>query len=470
LARSDDRQVPEAHGGQRSFVRNLIWAVGGRGGAIAAGFGATALLTRLLSPYDLGIYYLILAVALTASPVANLSLDEPAIRAIAGARGAGRPERAAAFARSSLRLAVLSSIGTGALILGIWYAARQLGFGEAMHSFMPAFLMALWTAVYAVEHQLVAILQGVEDIAAASAFDKALGRFLSFAVLLVLWLCHVHATLTDVLLAFIAAECIALAGAAFTAARILNALGPSREWIPTAELLRTTWTFMVQVVTSTAGQQCPIFILGALQSPAEVAVFGVATRLSALLNTPGVAANVPLAPAIARLVAQGKRQELQTVLQFAALGPTLIAIAAIAWWSVGGHGLLVALFGPPYGAGTAILLILSVSQGIGLYFGPSLLTLSMGGEQALATKISLVSALAQIVAMVPLIAFWGAEGAAMSVLLVTFVSKAWGWWAVHRCFGVWSQADFAVLGRHGRQIYAAAARAAGRGPPRGPHT
>lgn len=433
-----------------------------------AGFGATAFLTRLLSPNELGTYYLILAVALTASPVANLSLDEPAIRAVAGAKAAGKPEHAAAFARSSLWLALLASIGTAALILAIWYAAQRLGLGESMHSFTVALLMALWTAIYAVEHQLVAVLQGVENIAAASAFDKALGRVLSFGVLLVLWLLHAHATLTIVLLTFVGSECIALAGAAFEATRILNTLGPSKERIPAGELLRITWPFMVQVVTATASQQCPIFVLGAFTSPAQVAVYGVANRLAALLSTPGVAANVPLAPAIARLISQENRRELQTVLQFAALGPTLIAIVAIAWWSVGGHGLLVTLFGAPYGAGSAVLLTLSIGQGVGLYFGPSLLTLSMGGEQGFATKISLVSAVAQIVAMIPLIALWGAEGAAISVLLVTLLSKAWGWWEVRRRFGVWSQADFAVAGRQGWRVFAGVARAATRGARRGP--
>jgi O-antigen/teichoic acid export membrane protein len=433
-----------------------------------AGFGATALLARLISPYDLGTYYLILAVALTASPIGNLSLDEPAIRAIAGAKGDGRPAQAVAFARSSLRLAVFSSLGTAALILVVWYAARQLGLGGSLRSFTLALLMATWTAVFAAERQLVAVLQGAENIAAAATFDKTLGRLISCFALLLLWFFHTHATLTDVLIAFIASECVSLAGAALRTGKILDALGSSKEWIPTRELLRMTWPFMIQVVTSTASQQCPVFILGAFQSPAEIAIYGVASRLAALLSTPGVAANVPLAPAIARLLSQGKRQELQAVLQLAALGPTLIALAAIVWWSFGGRGLLTGLFGAPYGAGTAVLLILSVSQGVGLFFGPSLLTLSMGGEQSLATNISLVGALGQIVVLIPLIVRWGAEGAAMSILFVTVLSKAWGWWAVRRRFGVWSQADFAVIGRLGRQICAGVARAAVRGARRGP--
>ena len=422
----DDRKVRDADGGRPPFARNVTWSVTGRGVAIVVGLGVTALLTRMLSPYDIGMYYLILAVALTASPVGNLSLDEPAIRAIAGARGAGNPERAVAFAKSSLKLAGVSSICVVVLILAVWYAARQLGLGGSLRSFTMVLLMALWTALYAMERQLVATLQGVESIAAASAFDRTLGRVLSFVVLLVLWLSHTHATLTEILFAFIASECVSVAGAAFRAVRSLDALGSSKERIPIGELLRTTWPFMIQVVTATASQQCPIFILAAFQSPAEVAVYGVATRLSALLNTPGVAVNMPLAPTVARLISQKRRQELQTVLQFAAFIPTLIALAAIAWWSLSGHGLLVALFGAPYGSGYAVLLILSVSQGVGLFFGPSLLTLSMGGEQSLATKISIVSALGQIAVMIPLIGRWGAEGAAASIFIVTLLSKGGG--------------------------------------------
>ena len=89
----------------RPFAKNLLWAFAGRGGLIIAGFAATALLTRILSPHGVGTYYLILGVALAASPLANLSLDEPTIRAVAVGRGGENQGRAVAFVRSSIRLA-----------------------------------------------------------------------------------------------------------------------------------------------------------------------------------------------------------------------------------------------------------------------------------------------------------------------------------------------------------------------------
>lgn len=437
---------------RRAFATNLVWAFAGRGGVVIAGFGASVLLTRLLSPDDVGTYYLLLAIALAASPLANLSLDQPAIRAVAVARGTGQEGRAVAFARSSLALAIVGSFATAVLIVAIWGVYRWLDHTGPARWCTLAMMASAWTAVYAMERQCVATLQGMEEIASASMYDLALGRVLACIVLLMLWLFTEHPTLIEILAVYITCEAVSLAGAALSAQRAIKRLGPPESSVSWKEILRVSWPFTVQVVATAVTNQAGIFILGATRSVKEVAIYSIAARLPTLLNTPGTIVNLPLAPSIARLHAQNSRSELQVILQSAATIPTAIAVLATVWWGFDGKRLLTLMFGAPYRIGAEALLILSLSQCANLYFGPSLLTLSMGGEQSLAMKIDLIGAAGQICAILLLVQHWGADGVAMGVLIATVLAKAGGWYAVRLKFGVWSQANIRTTLNLTRQV------------------
>lgn len=438
----------------RPFAKNLLWAFAGRGGLIIAGFAATALLTRILSPHDVGTYYLILGVALAASPLANLSLDEPTIRAVAVGRGGESQGRAVAFVRSSIRLAGVSSLATLVLIVGLWGAYRWLDHVGPAHWIMLAFLAGLWTGIFAMERQFVATLQGMEDIASAAMYDMALGRILSCVVLFILWLWATHPTITEILAIYISCEAISLTGAAWSAHRAVRKLGFADTTIPWTEILGSSWPFTVQVVTTAISNQAGIFILGATRSVKEVAIYSIAARLPALLTTPGTIVNVPLAPIIARLHAEQDRSELQGILQVAATIPTAISIVATVWWIFDGRQLLTLIFGVPYAAGACAMAILSVSQCANLYFGPSMLTLSMAGEQTLAMRIGLIGMLGQVAAILIFVRYWGAIGVAIGVLISTVLIKAGGWYAVRAKFGIRSHANVRTLWDLRRHVFA----------------
>lgn len=418
---------------------------------VIAGFAASAILTRLLSPEDVGSYYLIFGIALAAYPLANLALDQPAIRAVAVARGTSQEGRAVAFVRSSLGLAGFSSLATAVLIVACWGAYRWLDDAGPPSWLMLAIMTSAWTAIFAMERQFVATLQGMEEIAIAAMFDLALGRILACVALLTLWLLGVHPTLMAVLAIYISAEAVSLAGAAVSAQRSLKELGPADTPLSWKEILRVSWPFTVQVVTTAVTNQAGIFILGAVQSVRDVAIYSIAARLPMLLNTPGNIVNVPLAPMVARLHAQNSKSELQVALQRAATIPTLLAMVATIWWAFDGQHLLTLMFGRPYRAGAGVLLILSLSQCANLYFGPSLLTLSMAGEQSLAMGIDLIGAAGQICAILVLVRYWGAEGVAVGVLVATVLAKAGGWYAVRLKFGIWSQASVRSMLTFGRR-------------------
>ena len=110
----------EAGAPRKKLGFDFIWAGVARSSLVLAGFIATVLLTRLLQPAEVGQYFLIQSTVLVIGPLASLSLEYPAVRAIAAARALQDMGGAAAAARSALRLAILSSMAVALLCVCAW--------------------------------------------------------------------------------------------------------------------------------------------------------------------------------------------------------------------------------------------------------------------------------------------------------------------------------------------------------------
>ena len=418
------------------FALSVIWALLGRGIVVAAGFLVTVLLARLLPPTQIGIYYLAQSAVLMAVPLASLGLQQPAIAAIAAAKAAGDQQRAAAFARSSLRLALLASVAiSGVGVLG-WVSADRLGIVGYFTQQSVVLLIAAWIIVLAVEAQLVGVLQGLEKIGTAVAYDSALGKVLSLVALFALWLGPGATDVVSVLVVFVGCEFVSLIAAMANTWRAIVALGPPGPPIPLSELCTKTWPFLLQQLIGSVVLQSSVLILGLFRSPAEVAIYGMASRLAGLLGIPGTIINVPLAPSVARLHAQNRRQEIQSLMQSSTIVPTMIAAAITLGFAFYGDIILGRMFGSAYSGGRYILLILSAGQCVNLFLGPSLLGLAMTGHQRIVTWIGLVVGAVQVVVLFFAARPFGAIGTAFCTAIEPCLIKALGWVAVYRLLNI----------------------------------
>ena len=431
--------------GSSHFALKVVWALLGRGGAVAAGFVATALLTRLLSPAEVGVYYLAQSVVVMVGPLASLSLQQPTIGAIAAARAVGDHARAAAFARAGLRLALLSGFAISGLGVVGWMTADHFGFASGFDRWPVILLTAVWLVTLAFESQLVGVLLGLERIGATAAFDAALGKVLSMIALLVLWLGPGAKSVVTVLAVFVASECVSVILAMIVVHRAIAALGTAGTPVPAAELWSKAWPFLISQLSSSVILQSGVLILGLFRSPAEVAIYGTASRLSALLTLPGTIINVPLAPSVARLHAQGRHKEMQSLLQYSTIAPSIIAIAATLILFAFGDEILERLFGKVYRNGELVMIILSVGQCVNIILGSSLLVLAMAGKQHIVAWIGAVVGGIQVLVLFFVASPFGAAGVALCTAIEPCLLKSLGWVAAYRTLGVYTHFPVASL-------------------------
>jgi O-antigen/teichoic acid export membrane protein len=445
---------PSVTASRAKLVSDLVWAGFGRCGFALFGFAVVALIARLMPPEQVGTYFLLLSIVLMVGPLANLSLPEPTVAAIAAARGANDRPRAAAVARSTLRLGGLGGASVAMIWLAIWAFFPKLRlFGGLGSSY--AIWLALWIAVYALESLAVGILQGLERISLTTVFGGVLGRLLSLTTLGLLWLWYRHAALNLVLPIVIGSELLSVLLAVSYVSTELDDLGNPGPRLSNAELWSNSWPFLVDHLAGTMAAQSDVIILGLFRPTRQVALYGTSLRLSLFLGLAGAAVNVPIAPLIARLQAQGKRDELQNLLQAASAGVTVVGFCLAVVYIAAGASVLRILFGSFYQEGAPILAILSVGHCTNLALGPCLLALAMSNEQRILARIAVATSVIKTLLMVAAAGPFGAVGVAVASAIGNALLKIASWMVARSRLGINTRARFGLLGKAWKEVHGA---------------
>jgi O-antigen/teichoic acid export membrane protein len=184
--------------------------------------------------------------------------------------------------------------------------------------------------------------------------------------------------------------------------------------------------------------QMDLWVLGVFRAPAEVAVYGVASRVAILLNQPEVMARAVLMPRIAALHAQGDLGALQRMVRGAATLSTALASAGALGLALGGGWALAAVFGKPYRACLPVLLILAGGYVLSAAAGLAATTLLMTGNQRAVLRGSLVGSSFTFALLLVLTPAFGAVGAATASALGFALQNALMLGLARRLLGIWT--------------------------------
>ena len=175
--------------------------------ALFIGLAVNALLARLLTPQDLGAYFLAYSVVLVGALLGALGLGQAVVKLVAESVGLNLPGRVRSVIRITLGAGTLGSIGIGFIYL-------LYGDSLAEHVFdAPALaavtgLVAGWIVVTTIQGLLAEIFRGFHDIRLATILgSQMLGGATGLttvgmlsASLFLLWLTRGQTTLGTVLL------------------------------------------------------------------------------------------------------------------------------------------------------------------------------------------------------------------------------------------------------------------------------
>jgi len=438
-----------------------MWALGGRVGLAVIGFLNNALLARVLSPAELGVYFLAFTIVGLLASLGSLGLTKSIVRFVAESIGLGQYGRA----RRAIKLSLV--YGTlGALVVGVAYTlfggelAARLFDSPALAA--VAGLTAGWMLVAVVQGILVEAFRGLHDIRMTiilGGFASGQGFLTGGLVvgsLAVVWLVWGHTDLATVMLLATGSGAASTLLAWILLRRRVGKL-PQEDSKPAlggAEMIRVAWPLMGANLMLLVLAQVGYWIAGFFLRQQDVALYGAAFRLMTYVEMPLAIAGMVTPPIIAEMYAQGRTRELERILRSVAtvaFVPCFIVLLSFVFF---GGPIMGFAFGSFYQAGGIVLAILSLGQLVNVWTGSCLQVLMMIGEQGYLMLVTVITGFAMIIGAILGAAFYGLVGMTVSISFFgAAVQNVLMMVVVRRRADLWTHVELSLLWNKMRSIY-----------------
>lgn len=428
----------------RRFLSGASWALSGKIISAGATLLGNALLARLLSPADLGSYFLVFSIVSTVSILCMWGLDRGLVKLIASELATEHPEAA----RGGIIAAFLLVISVSTLtVLLLASPAGGWVFTTIFDSTLLAsmsLMIGLWIAIKAGQGLVSESFRGFHNIRLATVFGGLVTAVLSMLLYLALWAYQGTTTLEHVVqLTMLAAGISLLAGLLLLYRRIRTLEGSGR--LPLAKTVRFGFPLMVTSVALFGMRELHLWLLAVFQPTEEIALYGSALRLVTLLVMPLTIVNAVIPPMVADLYSRQQFDRLQGVLQKTA---TLISVPAFAVFGlifIFGDDALALVYGEPYRMAFVPLVILSAGQLINVMTGSPGILLTMSGHERVVMSSALGAGLLGIVVSVFGAQALGATGTAAGYATGLILVNLSMWVYAHRRLSIRTHGSLTIL-------------------------
>jgi O-antigen/teichoic acid export membrane protein len=442
---------------RRRLVSGSAWASGGRIGGAMLGIVTNGLLARLLSPQEFGAYFLALSIVSLGAVVGSLGLPKTVVRLVAENMGLDRSGRTRRAIRTVLRLGVLGTLGISLAYLLAGDLVGEL-FQPQYSSLLVGVtgLMAGWIAIAVVQEITAETFRGFHDIRLATLLGglatggKSGGvimRVLLLGILALLWVRSTETSLATVLLVSIGAGSVSVVLSLWLLYGKVSSLGPSEsaqedeEPVSAKEVLEDAIPFLAIALTSFVLLSADIWILGALGSGTDVAVYGAASKLVTFVAMPLLIVNLVLPPIVAEMYAQGQTGRLERTLRtFSTLAGVPSLLVLMVFMLLGGPILGLVYSKPIYysDAAVLVLLILSAAKLMAVWSGSCGLVLQFTGHQSSMLRVSLLTSPLFFVVAILATQRYGSVGVACAAALTTTLQNVIMVLLAKRKTGMWT--------------------------------
>jgi len=437
---------------KQRLLRGGAWAFAGKVAAALTGLAVNALLARLLTPEEMGAYFLTLSLVTVATVAAQLGLTQTIVRLVAESMGTDRPGRARQSILLVIRLTAVGAFVVSAIFAfggGRWVAEK------VFHSILMAQvggLATVWVLALTFQSVLAEVFRGFHDIRLATLFSGLSTTIFAMLMFAVLWRVQGHAYLNQVILLMVIAGLSSVVLSALLLGKRLTALPKSSAKIPLQKVLSIAWPLWLTNLTLFVLSQADLWVLGGFRAQNEVAIYGAATRLLSLVAMSLLVVNAVVQPMIAEMYAQNNKEKLERVLRTTATIAGIPALIVLVFFVVWGNNLLALVFGGFYKSGGSILFILSLGQLANVLAGSCGLTLMLTGHQMTMLAITIVSGVITVTLALFLVGPYGAVGVASSAAFGMVIQNIFMLFSSKRKVGIWTHFSPVYLMRIGKLV------------------
>ncbi len=404
-----DADVDSHHFRFRALLRSASGTAVLQATSAAAGYLTALLLARFLGHEGYGLYAFSFAWAGALALVATIGADRYLVRGIAVYEVDRQQQLMKGLLRRANQLVLVTSmaIAVGGCVVAVAWLSPSL-----RAPFCVAMFLVPLTA-------LTLLRQG-----AMQAFGRVVKgqvpEFLIRPLLIVAGICALELLGNDMLspTTALGVNVVAVATAfAVGTILLLRTLPAELRLVPpayaTREWVRASLPMMLITGVWLLNNYIGTLVTGTLRGPGDAGVYSVVQNGAAVIVLFLVAANMPLAPAVARLHARGDRRELERTTERIAWASLLVSAPVCAALAIF-PGAFLDLFGAGFRTGSTALTIVALGQLVNAAAGPSGNVLIMTGHERVAARAVGAGALVNLVLGILLVPVLGVTGSAIA--------------------------------------------------------
>ena len=392
----------------------------------ASALGINAILARVLTPAEMGAYFLVMSIVFIGALLSQLGAHQAIVRLIAGSYGVNEFDTSRQSIKSAYIIVFSGALLTGLVYIGVLGQWLGVGVFESELVASVAAITALWIVLRAFQTLISQTFRGFHHIFYATVFEGALTGVLVIIGLCVIFLLWRTSTLQEVIILTLFSLLVTIVAGLFLLQGFYKDTAPLEGCDIKGTLKISLPLFLATAAVPCIGE-AHIWILGAVSTEDEVAVYGAAFRVAKFVIIPLLVINSVIPPMIAQLMAQGKKKEVERILRATATVAGVPSIIIVAILGLFAANLMGFLFGEFYEKGSMMLLVLILAQAINSLTGSPGVLLMMSGHQGIVMKFALLSGAIGVLCSLLLVSKLGGLGVSIGVA-AGMVSHNLGMW------------------------------------------
>ncbi len=367
-----------------------LWVIGLKLLALPVGLILIALLTRMLSPEEMGVYFLASSLVDFLMLLSMLGMQVAIVRIVSQSLSLGLPGRARKAIKNVLQLGMLSSVIIAVLLV---FGIGQYISGKIFNSVMMSeiiWMTAIWLILLTIRKLIAESFRGLHDIRFATLFEAFVTNLICVSILLFFFFMKIKINISTTFVIMILSCLISLIVAFIALYKCIIKFG-NNGLIAKSEILLISWPLYLSAIFITGLNQGHLWILGSCSTKESVAMYGSASRIVLLFTTTLQIVRLVLPSIVAKLYSQKKYKDLEKVLRSTATIAGIPSIICLLLIIVFGKLILFHVYGKSYEIAYPVLIVLSISSIIDLMTGVPGILLMMSSKEKILLIISVVS-------------------------------------------------------------------------------
>lgn len=418
-------------------MAGAAWALLAKFVGVGGVLVVNALLARMLSPEEMGAYFVTVSIVMFLAILASFGLRQTVVRLVAESIAQELPGKARKTMITAFCIAGAGSIvvsGSYFIFLGDWLASDIFKIPVIMTA---TGIITFWIVILTFQTPVSEVFRGLNDIRSAVFLDGTLASGLLALLLVVLYIQNIDLNYSSAVMISMLA-----AGVSLTLGIVLfwhrRSIFNGRGDISSKEVVIISAPLFVTNVSNYIINQFSLWIVAAYLPASDVALYGAAWRLVNLIALPLLLMNMTVNPVIAGMNASNQKTSLQNALRGTATLAAIPALIALLGYMIFGAEILTIVFGKTYADASQVLLILSIGMLANVWTGSCGQVLAMTGHQRELMLVSVVTGLFSVALTIFSVTKLGLIGVALSVATGRIVLNIVSWLMVWRLTGLWT--------------------------------